>query len=172
MNGLWPERTWDGELDPKGGTPLAGAMGDFFVGVVWTLRGDLDYYCKELFLPNSGRNDRPCAFCPANASIGGLNAFEFRQGVSTWRTRIFTKATWAKSAFCNHLLFRTTALGITVLSVSADWMHNKNLGTDQYFYGSVLFMLCYEMLHGTYVTCHIWNATLSNYVTTSHCSQI
>ena len=32
MNGLWPDRTWDGELDPKGGTPLAGAMGDFFCG--------------------------------------------------------------------------------------------------------------------------------------------
>ena len=149
QTGLWPDFDWNGNRDPRGGTPLAGVVGSYFVGVLWVLRGDLDYLCKEMFLPNSSRNDHPCCFCPGNATRA-LNAFEFRHGQSAWRPRIYTKVAWAHSPFCQHLIFRATTLGVTVLSVAADWMHNKNLGTDQYFYGSVIFLLVYEILPGTH----------------------
>ena len=40
QSGLWPEYTWDGRPDPRGGTPLAGVLGSPFIGVLWVLRGD------------------------------------------------------------------------------------------------------------------------------------
>lgn len=154
LDGRWPTHDWNGNLltDPisilRAGTPLAGRLGEHFVAVVWLIRGDLDAFNKEYMLPNSGRNDHPCCFCPGNASAF-MNAFEFREGLCKWLPKIYTKANWIYSQFCKHLLFTTTALGVTILHVSADWMHNKNLGTDQYFYGSVMFMLCYNVLPGT-----------------------
>ena len=35
------------------------------------------------------------------------------------------------------------------MSVAPDWMHNKHLGTDMYFYGSVLWLLVYVVLLDT-----------------------
>lgn len=154
QRGTWPTHDWNGRplaspIDiARAGKPLAGAVGSFFVAVVWLVTGDLEHFNKELKLPNSSRNDHPCCFCPGNASVL-LNAYEFREGKSGWLSRIYTKIDWATNQFNVHVLFRSPVLGVTVLNIAADWMHNKNLGTDGYFYGSVLFLLVFDVLPGT-----------------------
>jgi hypothetical protein len=40
--------------------------------------------------------------------------------------------------------------GFLCYAVSADWMHCKHMGLDQYFGASTLWLLCYQMLPGTY----------------------
>ena len=38
--------------------------------------------------------------------------------------------------------------GLTHLAIGMDSMHNKHLGMDQYYAGSVLYLLVYVVLHG------------------------
>ena len=150
MRGEWPTHDWNGNAvtDPlhvlMQGRPLAGAVATCFVLVVWVLRGDLEWQQNELLMARFNRNDRCCSHCPADHT----NAFEFRDGRSPWRPRIYNKLTWRATEFCSHLLFQSPLLGLSILSVAADWMHCKNLGIDTRLYGSVLFMLCYELLPG------------------------
>ena len=39
--------------------------------------------------------------------------------------------------------------GVSVLSYYPDWLHDKNLGSDQYTYGAILHVLCYEVMSGS-----------------------
>lgn len=41
-----------------------------------------------------------------------------------------------------------TLPGVSILSVAVDWMHVKYLGTDQYFIGTILWLMCYVILPG------------------------
>ena len=36
--------------------------------------------------------------------------------------------------------------GLTIDAVCPDWMHTKHLGADQYLFGSVLMMMCHQMI--------------------------
>ena len=150
--GLWPDKDWDGAawVNPvdinRALTLLAGSRSDFFFLVVWALQGDLDYLRDEYHLQNYNSND-PCCKCPANNVMGGMSVNEFRPGHSQWIDRLYTKAQWATSEYNLHVIF--TIPGVTLLSVFPDYMHCKHLGTDAYFFGSVLFVLCFYMLPGT-----------------------
>ena len=46
-----------------------------------------------------------------------------------------------------HVLFRVS--GVTLHNVAPDLMHCKHLGTDQYYYGSVLKLLTHHIMTGT-----------------------
>ena len=46
-----------------------------------------------------------------------------------------------------HPLFET--LGVSTYTTHLDYMHVKYLGTDQYFLGSVLFVLCCRLMGGS-----------------------
>ena len=56
--GLWPDRDWLGNLYTTGIdfarrlTPLAGVVTDYYFGVLWGIKNDLEYSWKELKLPN------------------------------------------------------------------------------------------------------------------------
>ena len=39
-----------------------------------------------------------------------------------------------------------TLPGVSILNFMCDLMHNKHLGVDRYYFGSVLFILCYMLL--------------------------
>ena len=62
--GTWPDRDWRGAAwapgsaeDILSGQPLA----DGHFGVIWLLKGDLDYFAKQLGLRHYGAN-APCDF--------------------------------------------------------------------------------------------------------------
>ena len=56
------EHLYKGERE--NGEPLCTAEEKFF-GVLWTIKGDLDWYCKTLRFKNYN-NNKPCNLCPAN----------------------------------------------------------------------------------------------------------
>ena len=73
---------------------------------------------------------------------------EFRLEVALWRPLIYTAAYWMTTGWARHELFQRVHAGISVHTVYADLMHTKHVGTDQYFYASVLWLLCFRILPG------------------------
>ena len=126
--------------------PLAGVLGNCFFGVVWILRGDLEHFNLELNLPNPNSN-APCALCPANTTDRPMH--EYRTGRMRWMADIYSRARFFATRWCTHAIFHDVHGGIYSATVFPDWLHTKHLGTDAYFYGSVLWMLVYMLLPGT-----------------------
>jgi len=86
---------------------------------VWAVIGDHDYKrdCLELANVNS---TQCCSHCPANNK--SVPWFHFKPS-ATWAQRIFEARTLACALF--------QMLGLGILSVYPDWMHDKPLGTDK-----------------------------------------
>lgn len=133
FEGKWPTR------DDQGSNIRGG--GDFlnrgYRGILYLLKGDLDYLSKTLGLPNCGSTN-PCTWCPAN--LTNIPWWDLRPGCE-WGKQLYT-AGIELAGVCE--LFRVP--GVTLMSVCPDWMHNKNLGTDMYFYGSVIWLLVYKIM--------------------------
>ena len=122
-------------------TPLAGVPGALFFGVLWVLRGDLEYFNVDYFLPNPNSNS-PCCLCPADVET----MHEYRTGRIQWLRQIYTRAQFFCTEFCTHLLFHRVHAGISSLTIVPDLLHAKHLGTDQYFYASVIWLLVFVVL--------------------------
>ena len=146
--GKWPTHTWDGHeiRGPQAGKDLAGG----FFCVIWNLKGDLDHFAKAMALRHYA-SSQPCFFCPADTSaddVGGVPWTDFRKGVSNCFKRIYSKANWHRLFPTHNLLFDLP--GLSILTVSADHMHCKHMGVDQYFFGSVLMLLAYYVMPGAF----------------------
>ena len=62
FEGKWPARDWNDDPWPLGSFEhrVAGEdLADGFFAVLWSLKGDLDYFAKGLFLRHYGRKDPP-----------------------------------------------------------------------------------------------------------------
>lgn len=146
FTGKWPERDHRNMRYPAGskearraGTPLAGG----YYGVMVGLIGDLDYCTKFLKLPHWASSKEPCSRCKATKS-GSLTWKDSRL-VAPWRATVYTPSTWlAHPARSTCPIFE--APNITAVSVQPDLMHIKYLGYQQYFFGSVLWLLCFRIL--------------------------
>ncbi len=57
--------------------------------------------------------------------------FDFRPD-ATWVSNILSVQEWATSRWNRCELFKL--LGVTILSLYPDWMHDKNLGSDKVAY--------------------------------------
>jgi hypothetical protein len=146
--GCWPERDPYGKpfanaIDrDRAGTPLAGK----YAAVVWCIEGDLDYYSKNLGLRHWS-SGHPCCWCPANKMEGdGMCWNEFREDAEEWQEESWTNSDWREAYPDAHPLL--TLPGVGIQNVFPDWMHSKHLGCDKQNYGSVLHLLCYEVLPG------------------------
>ena len=143
--GKWPTHDWNGRRYLRGSeeyrlaTTNGGWLADGYYGELWVLQGDLDFYLKVFGLENYNSAVAPCIFCPCNLTT--LNWRDFRL-TAAFVDHIYTKASWLASHPDHIVLFDH----VSILAVAADWMHNKHLGTDQYFYGSVLWLLVYNIL--------------------------
>lgn len=95
-------------------------MADGWCGSVWVVAGDHDYKrdCLELANVNAGEC---CSHCPA--SNKKVPWFHFSAGAK-WVKAIFTE----RMLLC--VLFQNM-VGLGILSVYPDWMHDKHLGTDK-----------------------------------------
>jgi len=82
----------------------------------------------------------PCALCACNAS--DVPWTDFKAG-ALWLTR--QQVTWAAAMPRRHELFMAP-FSCGIASFFPDVMHTKHMGTDAWFYGSVLWLLCFELL--------------------------
>lgn len=157
--GLWPEEDAFGrkftEFAPdsidamRAGSKLA----DGFRAVIFVVRGDLDYYSKNLRLRHHASN-RPCSWCPCNSISGDpMHWAEFRRDVRQWSSEVWTGPEWIDSHPSRHMLF--SILDLTVCHVYVDWMHTKHLGCDAFLYGSILWLLVYKLLPGVRARSHM-----------------
>jgi hypothetical protein len=142
--GFWPYDDWDNIPFTSGfhfemrGKPLAGG----FFGVLWAVKVDLEALWKEFKLAKYDRA-QPCSKCPCDTATMTPN--DFRPSAE-WMKHIYTKAQWATSVWRQHEIFKLP--GVTIFTFFPDLMHCKHMGCDAYFLGSVLWMLCYEVLNG------------------------
>ena len=139
--GQWPDRNADGQAYPRGSAQAAKALtplADGHFAILWVLKGDLDYFHKELKLPHYS-NAAPCCFCPADAVMNPWS--EFRVTHASWFTQIF-----GSDHVLAHPFFSLP--GVSVLTIFADLTHVKHMGTDTYFYGSVLWLMVYKVFGG------------------------
>lgn len=96
--------------------------------VPFLLSGDLDWYCKWLGLTNWA-SANPCFACKCTKE----ESFDFSL-TSRWRSLCWDPQEWLLANPTRCWLFRLPNL--TVHNVVFDYLHNKHLGADQYFYGS------------------------------------
>ena len=71
---------------------------------------------------------------------------EFREDAAEWQEESWTNSDWREAYPDAHPLL--TLPGVGIQNVFPDWMHSKHLGCDKQNYGSVLHLLCYEVLPG------------------------
>ena len=68
-------------------------------------------------------------------------------GLAAWMGSLYTKASWLAAHPNHHQLLQLEFF--SVLNFVVDLLHVKYLGTDMYYLGSTLWLLCYVVLPGT-----------------------
>ena len=63
-----------------------------------------------------------------------------------WMLDIWMPVDWKMNTVPNNALLRLSF--VSILTLQPDWMHLKYLGTDKYFYGSVLALMVFYLLPG------------------------
>jgi hypothetical protein len=147
--GRWPH------LDAEGNRihgPNAHRAGDYladgFFGVLYVLRGDLEWAWERLKLCNyRAVAAGPCCFCPCNGHDLPWSDFRITAPRAEWMNRVHTALEWHASHVEKIPIFSLP--GLSVLTFYGDLMHTKHLGTDAWFFGSVLWMLTYLILPDT-----------------------
>ena len=122
----------------KAGTPSAGG----YFCTLWVIRADLDFLSSALGL-SSATARQPCACCKANSST---IPWTDHRPASLWRGNIHQNGAWILEHPDRMPLFRLPGVGIE--QVHPDLMHCKHLGSDQYYYGSILKFLTHHLLQG------------------------
>lgn len=140
--GRWPATQWDGSAHPPGSLAARRAgewLADGFFGIIWVLRGDLDWAYKVWKFPHYG-SERPCGWCPCSIRDNALPWTDLRPDAD-WVSQVHTTAAFeARFPGRSRLLHSP---GISVQACWMDYMHVKHLGVDQYFLGSVLWLMCF-----------------------------
>ena len=110
------------------------------------IKGDLDYQAKNLSLAH-GSSAHPCSLCCTNKTAGDpLFWQEFRREHAEWMQALWSSEEWAIMHPHRHALFKIPGVGIE--NIYYDYMHCKHLGTDKVVYGSIMFLLCYDVMGG------------------------
>ena len=126
----------------KAGQLLAGG----YFGVLWSIKGDLEFLANVIDIPRWSLKSGPCCLCRCNGD-GELTWADFTPN-APWIATCWTPSSWQGWANkSKNLLF--TLPGVTILSVCLDYMHVKYLGLDQYIFGSTLSMLVHFVMTGS-----------------------
>lgn len=124
------------------GARAKSSLADGYYACLWSVMGDLDYYNKTLGLPRSTSHN-PCALC--KCTLHGSTSWKDNSDSAEWLSTLWTPSEWlmwAGRSTCK--LFNS--IGVTACTVALDYMHSKYLGSDQYQFGSVFYLLCFIML--------------------------
>ena len=125
-------------LRRRSGQNLAGG---YFCTLI-SLIGDLDYFQKTLGTPVSTNHHGPCCQCRCQYS-GNRSWLDNRVG-STWQGTVLTAHNWKEQWQTSCLLFQLP--GCNCWTLSYDLMHNLWIGWLQMAYGSIMWMLCFQLL--------------------------
>ena len=148
--GRWPDVDWNNNrflarsIDGlRKLLPLAGTREDGLFGLVWVIKGDLDWVYDRLRLANfRALAQGPCCLCPCAKTT--LLWSDFRLAHARWINAIYSAAEWRERFTTRIPLFNLP--GVSVLAYAPDVMHAKHMGTDMYYYASVLWLACYKVL--------------------------
>lgn len=145
--GIWPTHDWNDNpyLPSTKEHHLAHVVKWLAVGYYGVLRvatTDLEFYYHGFKLENSGHGPTPCIF--GRCDWDDLNWRDFRP-TAPWWDHLYTKASWL-AAHPEHIaLFDLPFISI-LNNVFGDWMRVKYLGVGQYFLGSILWLLVFNIL--------------------------
>ena len=128
------------------GQPLAGG----YFGVVWLIKGDLDYVANYLHLRHYAANE-PCDLCPCHKTKDATWWPSNFGATSSWIPRIYTASDW-KNLYPEspHWIFELEH--VTNLNLEPDELHVMHLGTSMYLLGSVLWMFVYQIFRSSAAT--------------------
>jgi len=113
---------------------------------------------QELWLESFGSN-KPCALCCGNSTT---IPWRHLCPTAAWVSTIYNQTTWLASHNTQHPLIVLA----TIWCLTCDLLHCKYLGTDDYFLGSVLWLLCYIVLPGEPDFCARWYKYIYIYIYT------
>ena len=134
-------------MHQQDGRPQPGSfLADGFFLVLWGLLADLDHMAVAFgFL--RANNKSPCGCCGANSDgVPWTDCHNTGPNTARWLSAIWSRVTWLAAHHAHHIIF--DAPGFSIECWVPDWMHCKHLGTDVYFYASILAFLVYHMLPG------------------------
>ena len=111
-------------------------------GVLWSITGDLEWFCQEFQFPWSSSNQL-CAFCKADQKkTESKHSFTDFRPEASWRKTKYSNQE-LKAKFDNHPLWKAPT--VSFLSVRLDWLHTVDLGVAAYFHGSLLYSIMEEL---------------------------
>ena len=111
-------------------------------GVLWSITGDLEWFCQEFQFPWSASNQL-CAFCKADQKkTESKHSFTDFRPEASWRKTKYSNQE-LKAKFDNHPLWKAPT--VSFLSVRLDWLHTVDLGVAAYFHGSLLYSIMEEL---------------------------
>jgi hypothetical protein len=150
----WPANSPEAQL---AGQPIAGG----FAGIPWLIKGDLDFFAKELGL-TSATSKKPCCWCPADRETHLWTDFA---PDAPWKANCYwqlSRNDWEAQHPRRHPIFSILCIGHRSLLV--DVMHAMALGVAQHVAGNALELLVY---HGPRTTKQnldkVWGLILEQY---------
>ena len=124
----------------KANTDLAGG----YRGILLFLIGDMDYLSKTLELPRWSRNVNLCSLCRCT-KYGPLSWAHNNLQDAGWLNEIWEPSDWrAWDGRSMSPIFDLPWLSSA--NIFLDYMQCKFLGSDQYLFGSVLYLICFVIL--------------------------
>ena len=124
-------------------------LADGFFGVVWSIKGDLDWFSKEFGMMKYRENADPCDWCPCSKIGHPSNWPHCFDATSQWKTAIRTRDQWrAWKGASMHRLFTVFSF-LSVENMEPDELHIFHLGVSGYCWGSILYLLVYVLLVGS-----------------------
>ena len=144
--GVFPDRDWTGAIyDPlsEAGRKAGKALAGNFCGALISLEGDLEYFAASLKLPRWSVLEGPCPMCACKGY--GPTTWKSFTADAHWKDLVWSPQAWhlwSGKSTCK--IFKVPRL--SALNASLDYMHAKYLGSDQYQYGGIFFLLCFHIL--------------------------
>ena len=146
FRGVHPDRDYNGvkydPTSPEGRIALDPLVSSEYFGVLAGIKGDLDWGHVRLKIANyRAVAAGPCGLCRANGNT--MNWRDVREN-ACWKPSVYGADDWLVANPNRITIFRLP--GVTILTFMCDLMHNKHLGVDQYYFGSILHVLCYTLM--------------------------
>ena len=133
---------------PVEGKQAGSQLADGFFFVIWNIKADLDHLAKAFGLTHYASR-MPCCLCPCQAGKDAEQDMKYNNftTLAKWLHMQYTHGQWKLANQNCHWLFQLPYL--SAVNVDPDELHALHLGVSAYFLGSVLFILCFQILAGS-----------------------
>ena len=160
-------RRYTARSDPDDFARAGTLLAEGRCGVIWGIKGDLEYMWKDMYLKHYRRDDF-CECCLSSIGTGvppGMHSYNFAEDAA-WRSTLHSNASWraTKTPDSLHRLFREFDF-LSSCNLEVDELHTLHLGVVGYTLGSVLWLLVYRILpRGPHENCqYVWSSMCEEY---------